>query len=162
VRLPFPPGTPLTALLATDGVAPQTCAAAVPEGADAVFACGAGATITGVTFASFGTPTGTCATGFSAGACDAGGSRAVVAAACVGLAACSIPVDVASFGDPCNGVHKVFSGTVACSTGGAGVLFANGSFVPGVPGVVGATVDAASSTLSVTTGSGVYAFQLQW
>lgn len=162
VRLPFPAGTPLAALLATDGVAPQTCAAAVPEGADAVFSCDAGATILNVSFASFGTPTGTCATGFKAGACNAASSRAVVAAACVGLGSCSVTVGDAAFGDPCNGQVKVFSGAIVCSGGGAGVVFANGSYVPGVPGVTGASVDAASSTLSVTTGSGDFAFMLQW
>ena len=162
VRLPFPQGTAPNALVATDGVAPQTCVADAPESTNVVFSCGAGGIIANISFASFGTPTGTCASGFRVGSCNAASSRDVVAAACVGLGACTVVVGDAAFGDPCNGVGKRFSGAVTCSGGGSSVFFANGSFVPGVPGITGAHVDASTSTLSVATGSGQYALELQW
>ncbi len=66
--------------------------------------CASGAAFTGVAFASFGTPTGTCAGGLAVNpACHANTSAAVVAAACVGKSSCTIPVTVAAFGgvDPC-------------------------------------------------------------
>ena len=163
VRLPFPRGTAPGALLATEGAPPQTCAAKAPENTSVRFACPGGATVSGVAFASFGTPSGACGA-FAVGACNAANSTAVVAAACVGLGACTIPVTNAEFGaDPCNGTVKWFSGAVACTgAGGSGVVFANGTYVPGVPGVTGARVDAESSTLSVSVGSGNYALALQW
>lgn len=65
--------------------------------ARAVLGCaGEGATIAGVPFASYGAPTGDCASGFArTAACDAPGAAAAVAAACVGKRACT--VDLAAF-----------------------------------------------------------------
>ena len=163
VRLPFPPGTPPAALVAFDGAPPAVCAADVAEAATATFTCPSGGVITGVSFASFGTPTGSCAAGFALGSCNAASSVAVVEAACMGQGACTVEVSDASFGsDPCNGVLKHFSGVVACSTMGSGVFYQNGSYVGGVPGVVGATIDVNTSTLSVATLSGSFQFNLQW
>jgi hypothetical protein len=80
--------------------------------------CGSGAAFTGVAFASYGTPTGTCAGGLAVNpACHANTSAAVVAAACVGKSACSIPVTNDAFGgDPCFDVVK----TLAVSLAGPG------------------------------------------
>ena len=77
-----------------------------PENSNAVLTCiGAGGKsglFTGVAFASFGTPTGSCPGPFAKGSCDAAASATVVAAACVGKSSCSIPVTNAAFGgDPC-------------------------------------------------------------
>ena len=157
VRLPFSPGTAPSALLATDG-AGQVCAADAPENTNVNFAC-PGSAIASVTFASFGTPSGTCG-GFQVGACNAANSSAVVAAACVGRTACTIAASDVLFGDPCNGTPKRFSGEVACAS--SSVIFSNGQYVPGVAGVTGAWVDAQSSTLSIAVGSGDYQLSLTW
>jgi alpha-L-rhamnosidase len=160
VRLPFPPGTAAGALLATDGAPRQTCAADAPENSNVVFSC-PGGVISNVAFASFGTPVGTCASGFKVGACNAANSTAVVTAACVGQSSCTVTTTDAAFGDPCSGTPKKFSASVTCN-GGQNVIFANGTYVPGVPGVSRAAVDASTSTLSVSVGSGIFALTLQW
>jgi hypothetical protein len=73
--------------------------------------CGAGGVFTGVAFASFGAPTGSCS-GKPAPAinatCNAADSVAVVAAACVGKSSCVIDAITATFGgtDPCLDVLK--------------------------------------------------------
>ena len=101
--------------------APVTCDAEweAPGGSTAYVNVGCGpapgANITGVAFASFGTPTGSCATGWSRGACDASTSVAVVEAACVGRPSCSVAVTDADFGDPCTGVKKELAVTVTCA-----------------------------------------------
>jgi hypothetical protein len=51
------------------------------------------------------------------------------------------------------------AGALAASEGGVG-FFAGGAYKPGVPGITGAAVDAATGTLRVTVGSGAYAFAL--
>ena len=92
-----------------------------------VLSCGTG-TFTGVKFASYGTPlTGAGNCSFSAGACDAPSSAAVVAAACVGRSACAIDVGVSTFGpDPCGGVYKFLAVEMegACAPAPAGALCA--------------------------------------
>ena len=75
--------------------------------------------ITGVAFASFGTPTGSCETGWVAGGCNANTSVATVTAACVGKSACSVPVTDTVFGDPCPGVKKELAVSLTCSGGPA-------------------------------------------
>lgn len=72
----------------------------------------ADATFDAVAFASFGTPGGSCAAGLAVNAsCNAPSSTSVVAAACVGKPACSLPATVAAFGgtDPCYDVVKRLS-----------------------------------------------------
>jgi hypothetical protein len=164
VRLPIPAGVAASSLRVTDGVAPPAaCVADAPENTAVHFQCPPGASVVNVSFASFGTPSGSCATGFSAGACSAATSASVVRAACVGQNACDIQVSDAAFGvDPCNGVLKRFSGQVVCSGDSSGVVFANGSYVPGVPGISGAWINATTATLSVATGSGLYNFVMTW
>jgi hypothetical protein len=84
----------------TLGEGGEPCAADAPENAPVTLACPGGGIITGVTFASFGTPTGTCASGFTKGSCDAANSTAIVAATCVGKPSCVINVADTVFGDP--------------------------------------------------------------
>lgn len=71
--------------------------------------------IAGVAFSSFGTPTGSCETGWTVGSCNANTSVAAVTAACVGKSACSVPVTDAVFGDPCPGVKKELAVSLTCS-----------------------------------------------
>lgn len=67
--------------------------------------CYGGAVITGVSFASYGTPDGTCGA-FTAGSCDATTSVANVQTACVQKASCSVSATNGVFGDPCVGTVK--------------------------------------------------------
>lgn len=87
----------------------------VSEVGTLVLGC-SGALVTNVTFAAFGTPTGSCATGWTRGACDAHGAAAIVASACLGRASCALPVTVAEFGgvDPCEGVKKSLAVSLSC------------------------------------------------
>jgi len=50
---------------------------------------------------------------------------------------------------------------VAASEGGV-PFFAAGAYKPGVPGITGAAVDAASGTLAVNVGAGAYDFAATW
>ncbi len=161
--------------------------------------CPGGGLIQSVTFASFGTPSGSCAAGFAKGKCDAANSTAIVTAACVGNMKCVIDVSTAVFGDPCYNVAKTFDAVVACAapalpgalsltvtvlanaaarvrlpfTGAlpAGLrveesgtlVWAAGAFVPGVPGVVNATVGSddlpvGTSTIDFEVLAGTFAF----
>jgi hypothetical protein len=63
--------------------------ATVEEGNDANIACPAGYTISDVTFASFGTPSGTCGN-FVHGSCDASDSVAISSEVCLGHSNCVI------------------------------------------------------------------------
>jgi hypothetical protein len=141
-----------------------TCVAGVGEGGSAAFACPAGLSVGSVSFASFGTPTGSCTEGFARGSCDSLNSTAVTAAACVGKARCSVPVSSAAFGgDPCVGTSKQYSAVLSCTPPAPGS-------VPGlslglsVPANARATVrvpfpaNASAASLSVAEG-GVAVFR---
>jgi formylglycine-generating enzyme required for sulfatase activity len=99
----------------SDGVA---CGSA-DEGTDLVLSCPAGRIIVFVAFASFGTPTGSCAT-YEKGACDSKTSWSVVTSACVGQSSCTIRPSSNDFGDPCAGVKKSLSVRALCGTHGGG------------------------------------------
>jgi hypothetical protein len=184
---------------ATLGAGGSSCLDSAPENAPATLSCPGGALITGVTFASFGTPTGSCAAGFTKGACDAANSTAIVAAACVGKSSCVIDVTADVFGDPCVDTLKHFDAIVACPSppiaGAVSVsvtvpanaaarvrvpfpgalpaglrvsesgvpVWANGAFVPGAAGVVGAAVAAddlppGMSAIDFEVGAGSFDF----
>ena len=89
-RLTFPAGTSAAALVGAEGPTPLTCEAGAPENAPVTFACPPGGSITGVPIASFGTPSGSCAGGFTKGSCDAANTTAILTAACVGKPACTV------------------------------------------------------------------------
>jgi alpha-L-rhamnosidase len=161
VRIPFPAGTLSTALIATEGSDALSCVASAPENTPVTFSC-PGGTFTSVTFASYGTPTGSCGSGFSNGSCNAASSVALVSAACVGRSSCSIDVSDTTFTDPCFGVVKSFSASLACSSNStSNVFFKNGQYVPNaITGIKSASINVNASALSVFVGSGVYAFEL--
>ena len=80
-----------------------------------------GALISGITFASYGTPTGTCPN-FATGSCNANTSRSVVTALCVGQASCTVYPNTTTFLDPCYGTAKELAVVALCSSGaGSGV-----------------------------------------
>ena len=70
-----------------------------------------------MTFASFGTPTGSCGS-FAAGSCNAASSQAVVEALCLGRSSCSVPANNGAFTDPCDKTTKSLSVQVTCTVGG--------------------------------------------
>lgn len=159
------------------------------ESTTVTFTCPAGTVISGVQFASFGTPAGSCGS-YTTGTCNAANSSAVVASLCVGKPSCAIAVGDALFGDPCFNTVKTFAGQVLCSgdalavavsvpantgatvrlpfdpargvnvtvTEAGAAVFVAGAFVPGVPGVVSATLSVASGTVDVEVGSGDFNF----
>ena len=79
----------------------------------------AGATVSAIEFASFGSPSGTCPSFVADAACNATSSVAVVTAACIGKHACSVDVSNDAFGgDPCPGTSKELAVVARCSSGG--------------------------------------------
>jgi hypothetical protein len=78
--------------------------------------CPAGKTIDNISFASWGTPAGDCATGFTVDAkCNAADTMAVVSKMCLGKATCDVPVKLTTFGaDPCDDVTKWLAASVHC------------------------------------------------
>ena len=65
----------------------------------------ANATITSVSFASYGTPNGSNGS-YTIGNCHASDSQTIVESYCVGNNSCSIPATNSVFGDPCGGTVK--------------------------------------------------------
>jgi len=102
----------------------STCASDVAEKDVAHLECEkAGATITSVVFASYGTPVGSCMSPstFAIGKCGANVTKqtiAVVEKDCVGKASCDITVSSQTFGgDPCFGTKKFLDVEIKCSGG---------------------------------------------
>jgi alpha-L-rhamnosidase len=89
----------------------------VGEDAALELSCEGGGVFTGVTFASFGTWTGSCAAGFSKGACDAATSVEVITKLCVGKSSCSIQASDSVFGDPCPSTVKKLAVSLAGQCG---------------------------------------------
>ena len=73
-------------------------------------------TITRIDFVSFGNPTGTCGN-FKIGSCNANTTNTLQIAEklCLNKNSCIIPVNTATFGDPCPNEQKSFSIQVECS-----------------------------------------------
>ena len=87
------------------------------ENANVTVTCPAGQTIDEISFASFGTPTGSCGS-FAPGSCNASSSMAVVQALCVGRNSCSVPANNGAFTDPCDKTTKSLSIQATCTVGG--------------------------------------------
>ncbi|GAU32172.1 hypothetical protein TSUD_68430 [Trifolium subterraneum] len=78
--------------------------------------CRDGHIISSITFASFGTPEGSCQS-FSRGNCHAPSSMSIVSKACLGKRSCSIKISGAVFGDdPCKDVAKTLSVEARCTS----------------------------------------------
>ena len=85
--------------------------------------CGGAGTISAITFASFGNPTGFCGA-LKLGTCNSNNSMTVVQTACLGKASCVLTSSSAAFGgDPCNSVAKRLSVHVQCSQPGPGFTY---------------------------------------
>ena len=76
--------------------------------------------INAVQFASYGTPSGACGSWAVNSSCNSANSTAVVEAACVGLAACTVVAGPPNFDDPCYGTVKYLDVQATCSSGGGG------------------------------------------
>jgi len=81
--------------------------------------CPAGV-IDAITFASYGTPTGSCGSWAVNASCNAANSTAIVESFCKGKSYCSFPADTPTFGDPCYDVVKHLVVEATCSSGGGG------------------------------------------
>lgn len=96
------------------------CLADVPENTNVTLSCPGDAsnTITAITFASFGTPSGQCgATGFAVNAsCNAANTSSVIAALCVGQHSCTVPSSDQVYGDPCFGTVKHLDVQALCAS----------------------------------------------
>jgi len=88
------------------------------EDASATLSCPEGQIISAVQFASYGTPTGSCAD-FALGDCNSTSSQATVQSLCVGRSSCTVSADNATFGDPCNKTTKKLAVAVSCVVGEA-------------------------------------------
>jgi hypothetical protein len=107
--------TPLGALQIRWALEPDSACEELPEGATVTFTC-PGSTIQGIVSAFYGTPLGTCITGFSKGQCNAADAAAIVSKECVGKGMCSFVVSNDFFGgDPCFGTAKQFAGAISCA-----------------------------------------------
>ena len=93
---------------------PSPTCTLVPENHAASITCGSG-TISQILYASYGTPTGSCSTGFTTSTCNAAKTAAIVAAQCVGKSSCSVTASNSVFTDPCVGTLKALAIQVACN-----------------------------------------------
>ncbi|HSU28521.1 MAG TPA: T9SS type A sorting domain-containing protein [Chitinophagaceae bacterium] len=86
-------------------ISAQTMCNTVNEGQTLTLTAPAGRTFISITFASYGTPNGSCGS-FTQGACHASNSLAIVQAALIGNNSGNIPATNGNFGDPCGGTFK--------------------------------------------------------
>eukprot|EP00164_Ancoracysta_twista_P006265 GFYU01008705.1.p1 GENE.GFYU01008705.1~~GFYU01008705.1.p1 ORF type:complete len:1064 (-),score=338.26 GFYU01008705.1:1031-4144(-) len=86
----------------------------VDEHAAVSLSCGA-SVISDVTFASFGTPSGSCPS-LTTGTCNSAKSMDVVKAACLGKSSCTVDAEIQTFDgvDPCYGTKKQLAVAVTC------------------------------------------------
>jgi len=138
----------------TGGAYPGASCGTVPEKGDLTLSC-VGGVFNSVVFASYGDPLGSCAAGFTRNAsCDAATSHDVVAAACLGKAACTVPATTAAFGgnDPCLDVVKRLSVVLAGTC--KATVYALTTTVPvGGTAVVTVPCMGAAATATITEGA---------
>jgi hypothetical protein len=97
-------------------VAGSPVCATAAEDASVTLTCPTGQIIDSITFASFGTPTGSCGS-FATSDCDATSSTSVVQSLCVGQSSCTFTASNGTFGDPCHGTTKHMDVQASCVTG---------------------------------------------
>ncbi len=85
------------------------------ENSSATLACAAGQTIKTIQFASYGTPSGSCSTGFATSSCHATTSKQKVEQACLGKQSCSVEARNTVFTDPCGGTAKQLAVVYSCT-----------------------------------------------
>jgi len=179
-------------------IASSSSCSVANEQETAQVSCSAGV-INSIT-AYYGTPTGTCSTGFKpSSSCNSTNAYPDVFKACEGKPSCSIPVSNDFFGgDPCLNTPKHLSLSVTCSSSSANptfamkvslpvgqsntpvnipivpnlnqtpqnmlikegntVIWSNSKYIPGVPGISGASLNPSNQGITVVVGSGNYQF----
>lgn len=92
---------------------PGTCGEA-QEGENLTLYCPSGK-VSAVSFASFGSPSGSCAGSLAEGACHAAASQTTLERACLGQASCTLQASNEAFGgDPCLGTAKRLAVRISC------------------------------------------------
>ena len=76
--------------------------------------------INSIRFASYGTPTGSCNSGYRTSSCHASSSKSRVEDACLGRSSCSVRARNDAFGDPCKGTYKRLSVQYSCDANDSG------------------------------------------
>lgn len=94
--------------------ATYTACAIAEEHSFATVRCPSGLVVSGIDFASFGQPTGSCGS-FVQGACHAPSSVSAVTAACLGMTSCSVLASDSVFSDPCYDSPKSLFVQARCS-----------------------------------------------
>ena len=84
----------------------------------AILQCAGNSIITDINFASFGTATGSCDSGYSYSSCNSANSMSIVQTECLGKSSCSVLSSNSNsyFGDPCSGVPKTLTIQATCTT----------------------------------------------
>lgn len=108
-------------------VEPGECGCGIPEGScsggscgvarentSLTLSCAAGETIRAIQFASYGSATGSCTTGFATSTCHAASSKQIVEQACLGKQSCSVEARNSVFSDPCGGTAKQLAVVATC------------------------------------------------
>jgi hypothetical protein len=93
---------------------PSTLCTNGSEGAILLLTCPSHQVISEVTFASYGTPTGSCGF-FATGSCYAISAVSVFETKCLNATFCSFIIGNTAFGDPCPGTAKHFDAQVTCA-----------------------------------------------
>jgi alpha-glucosidase (family GH31 glycosyl hydrolase) len=109
---------PSRAIEARAFVLPHSRCGTVGEGGTLTLNCSTGSTIDQIGFASYGTPSGNCAKGFTAWpSCDDANTTEVAKHLCVGKSGCQLSASNFQFGgpDPCPNIAKHLSVLVHCS-----------------------------------------------
>jgi len=104
-----------------------TTVSLVNEGNSAIVNCPSGV-ITDITFASYGTPTGSCGN-FAIGECHASSSLSEVLAVCLGKSSCTMLSHNDVFGDPCVGTPKHLYIQATCGANACPVNISKKSYV---------------------------------
>ncbi|XP_020261943.1 beta-galactosidase 7-like [Asparagus officinalis] len=77
--------------------------------------CHEGRSISGIEFASYGSPTGDCES-YSLGSCHSSASKSAIEEVCIGKRRCTVPLSAGRFGgDPCPGTSKSLIVVANCS-----------------------------------------------
>ena len=101
------------------GSSPGPICAVVDEGFQLSLTCPDTSVVTGIVYASYGTPTGSCGN-YMTSNCDSTTSVSEVEAACIGNNSCTVNATNAVFGDPCGGTYKRLYVEATCGNCGNG------------------------------------------
>ncbi|WP_276132622.1 LamG-like jellyroll fold domain-containing protein [Polluticoccus soli] len=155
-------GTLNLSLVGAGSTTGTICAIGIEHGSDAVLTAPAGATISAVNFASYGTPNGSCGN-FTTSGCHSSSSMSVVSSLAIGQNSVTIPASNTLFGDPCFGtgkrlyiqatytMPKVSSLTYNCSNLGANTVTLVGTDGANNTSTTTATVTVLDTTKPVLT-----------